>query len=69
VGSSTINAVDAAQSLVGKPLSAETIAGAAQLAGQAAKPRSDHRGTAAYKRHIVQTFVERILTRVQGESA
>jgi carbon-monoxide dehydrogenase medium subunit len=69
VGSSTINAVDAAQSMVGKPLSAETIAGAAQLAAQAAKPRSDHRGTAAYKRHIIQTFVERILTRVQGESA
>jgi carbon-monoxide dehydrogenase medium subunit len=69
VGSSTINAVDAAQSLVGKPLSAETITGAAQLAAQAAKPRSDHRGTAAYKRHIIQTFVERILTRVQGENA
>jgi carbon-monoxide dehydrogenase medium subunit len=69
VGSSTINAVDAAQSLVGKPLSAATITGAAQLAAQAAKPRSDHRGSAAYKRHIIQTFVERILTRVQGESA
>ena len=69
VGSSTINATDAAQSLVGKPLSAETITGAAQLAAQAANPRSDHRGTAAYKRHIIQTFVERILTRVQGERA
>jgi len=69
VGSATINATDAAQSLVGKPLSAEAIAGAAELAGQAAKPRSDHRGTAAYKRHIIQTFVERILTRVQGEMA
>jgi len=69
VGSSTINATDAAQSLVGKPLSAETIATAAQLAATAAKPRGDHRGTAAYKRHIIETFVERILTRVQRERA
>ncbi|MBX6722093.1 MAG: xanthine dehydrogenase family protein subunit M, partial [Dactylosporangium sp.] len=66
VGSSTINATEAAQVLVGKPLSAETISGAAELAAAAAQPKTDHRGTAAYKRHIVATFVERILTRVNG---
>lgn len=64
VGGSTINATDAAQSLVGAPLSVDSIAGAAELAAQAAQPRTDHRGSASYKRHIVRTFVERILTRV-----
>jgi aerobic carbon-monoxide dehydrogenase medium subunit len=64
VGGSTINAADAAQALVGGPLSAESIGRAAELAAQAAQPRTDHRGSADYKRHIVRTFVERILTRV-----
>jgi carbon-monoxide dehydrogenase medium subunit len=64
VGGSTINAIEAAAALVGKPLSVETISGAAELAAAAARPKTDHRGTAAYKRHIVRTFIERILTRV-----
>jgi len=29
---------------------------------EAADPRTDHRGSADYKRHIVKTFVIRILT-------
>jgi carbon-monoxide dehydrogenase medium subunit len=64
VGGSTINATDAAQALVGAALSAESISRAADLAAQAAQPRTDHRGSADYKRHIVRTFVTRILTRV-----
>jgi aerobic carbon-monoxide dehydrogenase medium subunit len=68
VGGSTINASDAAQALVGKPLGADTIAEAAELAAQAAQPKSDHRGSAAYKRHLVKTFVERILTRVGDDT-
>jgi carbon-monoxide dehydrogenase medium subunit len=64
VGGSTIDAAEAARSLVGRPLGAESIGEAAELAAQAARPRSDHRGGAAYKRHLVRTFVERILTRV-----
>ncbi len=64
VGGSTINATDAAQALVGGPLTADSIGRAAELAAQAAQPRTDHRGSASYKRHIVHTFVERILTRV-----
>jgi len=64
VGGSTINASDAAQALVGGALTAESIGQAAELAAQAAQPRSDHRGSAGYKRHIVRTFVERILTGV-----
>jgi carbon-monoxide dehydrogenase medium subunit len=64
VGGATIDATDAAQSLVGGPLTADSIRQAAELAAQAARPRTDHRGSAEYKRHIVRTFVERILTRV-----
>src|SRR5215468_5650967 len=64
VGGSTINAAEAAQALVGGPLSADRIEGAADLAARAAQPRTDHRGSAEYKRHIVRTFVQRILTRI-----
>ena len=62
VGSSTIDASEAARSLVGGELSGDAISGAAELAAEASRPRSDHRGSAAYKRHIVATFVSRILT-------
>ncbi len=64
VGGSTIDATDAAQALMGGPLTADSIGRAADLAAQAAQPRTDHRGSAEYKRHIVRTFVERILSRV-----
>jgi carbon-monoxide dehydrogenase medium subunit len=63
VGGSTINATDAAAALVGGELTADSIGRAADLAAQAAQPRTDHRGSAEYKRHIVHTFVERILQR------
>ena len=64
VGASTIDAVEAAQALVGGPLTAASIEQAAELAAQAARPRTDHRGSAEFKRHIVHTFVVRILSRV-----
>jgi len=64
VGAKTINATDAADALVGGELAADRIAAAADLAAGAAQPRSDHRGSADYKRHIVHTFVTRILNRV-----
>ncbi|HSF87554.1 MAG TPA: xanthine dehydrogenase family protein subunit M [Acidimicrobiia bacterium] len=64
VGPKTIDATDAAASLVGGRITADTISTAADLAAGAAKPRTDHRGSADYKKHIVHTFVTRILTRV-----
>ena len=64
VGGSTIDAVEAAQALVGGSLTAASIEQAAELAAQAARPRTDHRGSAEFKRHIVHTFVVRILSRV-----
>jgi aerobic carbon-monoxide dehydrogenase medium subunit len=69
VGGSTISATEASQSLVGRPLTAERIAEAADLAAAAARPRTDHRGSAEYKRHMVRVFVVRILSRANGHTA
>ena len=68
VGGATIAATEAAQALVGQPLSASSIGQAAELAAAAAQPRTDHRGSAEYKRHMVRTFVERILSRAHDEA-
>jgi aerobic carbon-monoxide dehydrogenase medium subunit len=62
VGGSTISAAEAAAALVGHPLTEQSIDSAADLAAQAARPRTDHRGSAEYKRHMVATFVRRILS-------
>src|SRR6185437_4935778 len=69
VGGFTINASEAAAALVGQPLSAESIESAADLAAQASRPRTDHRGSAEYKRHMVRTFVTRILSRADGHES
>jgi carbon-monoxide dehydrogenase medium subunit len=65
VGGSTIGATAAAEALVGGPLTADSIARAADLAAAAARPRTDHRGSAEYKRHMVRTFVVRLLSRAE----
>lgn len=63
VGGKTIDAnAEISSALVGKTLNAETIAAAAEAVAGAADPRTDHRGSAAYKRQVVKTFVTRILT-------
>ena len=71
VGGSTIGATAAAGALVGRPLTAESIGQAADLAAEVARPRTDHRGSAEYKRHMVHTFVVRLLSRsdVTGQRA
>ncbi|HUB39917.1 MAG TPA: xanthine dehydrogenase family protein subunit M [Streptosporangiaceae bacterium] len=69
VGGSTIAATEAAAALTGQPLTADSIAAAAELAAAAARPRTDHRGSAEYKRHMVATFVQRILSRSGAEPA
>ncbi|MBO0774782.1 MAG: xanthine dehydrogenase family protein subunit M [Actinobacteria bacterium] len=63
VGGSAIAATAAAGALTGKPLTPEVIEQAAALAAEAARPRTDHRGSAEYKRHMVSTFVTRLLRR------
>ena len=64
VGGRTINAAEEAKSLEGKPLNESSIAKAAQLSAAAAEPRTDNRGSSDYKRHIVSTFVSRILNKL-----
>jgi aerobic carbon-monoxide dehydrogenase medium subunit len=61
VGPANIKATAAEQALVGRPLTEDTIAEAAELAAQAAQPKTDHRGSAEFKRHVVRTFVIRAL--------
>ena len=63
VGPATIHATAAEDALVGKSLTEETVELAAARAAEAAQPRSDHRGSADYKRHVVATFVRRGLAR------
>ncbi len=65
VGGRTIDANDAINgALKGKTLTPENIEAAADAVAAMAEPRSDHRGSADYKRHIVKTFVSRILTNI-----
>jgi len=61
VGGKTIDANEAASALIGQKLTDATIAKAAALVAAKAEPRTDHRGSAEYKRHIIETFVKRIL--------
>lgn len=62
VGGKTIDANAAISVLNGQTLTEASIAAAADAVAEAADPRTDHRGSADYKRHIVKTFVIRILT-------
>jgi carbon-monoxide dehydrogenase medium subunit len=61
VGPSNISAEAAERMLLGSRLDPVAINVAARLAAQAAHPRSDHRGSATYKRQVVATFVARLL--------
>lgn len=69
VGPYTIECVDAQDYLTGKALDPAVVAEAARLAADAAQPRSDHRGSADYKRHVVATFVTRLLGRDLAQAA
>jgi carbon-monoxide dehydrogenase medium subunit len=63
VGSKNIEATDAEQSLAGAEPTEEAFAEAGRLAAAAADPVSDVRGSAEYKRHVVEVFVRRGLAR------
>lgn len=69
VGPSNIKATAAEQALVGQSLNASTIEEAARLAAEAAEPKSDVRGSAKYKRHVVATFVQRALSSREARAA
>lgn len=52
---------DAGAALVGQPVNAESIATAAKLAQDAAKPITDMRGTAEYRKHMAGVLTRRAL--------
>jgi len=59
VGPSNLRARTAEEALAGAELDDDTIEAAAALAAEAAQPRTDHRGSADYKRGVVRVFTER----------
>lgn len=73
VGLTPIYAAAASESLRGKSVNDDAIAKAAKLAGDAAEPADDYRGSEEYKRHLVRTFVSRALNtarrRAEGGAA
>ena len=59
VGPKNFRATAAEAALAGAELNDDTIKTAAELAAEAAQPRSDERGSADYKRSVVRVFTER----------
>ncbi len=57
-----LRATAAEQALEGQPVTPERIARAADLAVEAAKPISDQRGSADFRRHLVRVLTRRTLT-------
>jgi len=51
----------AGDALVGQPVNADSIAKAVQIAQDAAKPISDMRGTAEYRKHMAGVLTRRTL--------
>jgi carbon-monoxide dehydrogenase medium subunit len=73
VGPSSLRAVEAERALAGREPTDEAIAEAARLAADAAEPKDDVRGSAAYKKDVVRVFVQRgvraAVARARGNSA
>jgi aerobic carbon-monoxide dehydrogenase medium subunit len=69
VGPRNLRAETAEAALAGAELTDDTINEAAELAAQAAQPRSDHRGSADYKRSVVRVFTERGLRKAAETAA
>ena len=63
VGPRNLKAKEAEASLRGAEPTDEAFAEAARLAAQAAEPTDDVRGSADYKRHVVEVYVRRGLAR------
>jgi len=63
VGIKNIPATDAENSLAGAEPNEDTFAQAGRLAAEASSPIGDVRGSEAYKRHVVDVYVQRGLAR------
>jgi carbon-monoxide dehydrogenase medium subunit len=66
VGPQNIEAEAAERALTGAAPEEPAFAEAARLAAQAADPRTDLRGSADYKRHVVEAYVMRGLAHAWG---
>jgi carbon-monoxide dehydrogenase medium subunit len=62
VGSTNVHATDAEASLAGAEPTEEAFAEAGRLAAASTNPVSDVRGSAEYKRHVVEVYVKRGLS-------
>ena len=60
-GPTPVKAVDAERYLIGKRLDDGTVAEAARLAAEAARPTADRRGTVEYKREMARVLTARAL--------
>jgi aerobic carbon-monoxide dehydrogenase medium subunit len=69
VGPKNLRAESAEEALAGAEPNDDTIQAAAQLAAEAAQPRSDLRGSAEYKRSVVRVFTERGLRKAAETAA
>jgi carbon-monoxide dehydrogenase medium subunit len=63
VAPTPVRATAAEQALEGQPVTPERIERAAALAVDAARPISDQRGSADFRRHLVRVLTRRTLTR------
>jgi carbon-monoxide dehydrogenase medium subunit len=63
VAPTPVRATAAEQALEGQPVTAERLERAASLAAEAARPISDQRGSADFRRHLVRVLTRRTLTR------
>jgi carbon-monoxide dehydrogenase medium subunit len=62
VAPTPVRATAAEQALEGRPLTPQAIGRAADLAVEAARPISDQRGSAEFRRHLVRILTRRTLT-------
>ena len=62
VAPTPLRATAAEAALEGRPVTPEQIERAAALAVEAARPISDQRGSADFRRHLVQVLTRRTLT-------
>ena len=67
-GGAAVTSADAEAALNGKEPSEELLAEAARIAAAASKPVSDQRGSAEYKRHVVQELAHRALRRATARA-
>jgi carbon-monoxide dehydrogenase medium subunit len=68
VAPTIVHAADAEKYLIGKQLTPEVIAEAARLTLEAAAPIDDLRGTAGYRRYMVEVIARRALTQLAENS-